>query len=225
MENEKTVKPGKSRGEIIELIIVIFLGITAVATAWSAWQQNLHGGLQNQMYTTSTQLTAEGNSMYNEAANYLSQDMNIWNQISSLRIDLAFAEDMQDAFEVEKIEYKLDQIMADNVFGEFEQAIEWADAQTDYASPFDNEDFVDSYFVEAQEKFAEAELTMELGNTHGSQGDSQGLVTVLLAVVLFLLGIAASYKREQIKIILLSVAVVGFVGATAVMLTIPIVLP
>jgi hypothetical protein len=215
----------KSHEARLELLIVILLGFTAVATAWASWQGSLHGSQQDQKYTNATRLTAEGNSMYNEAADYMSQDMSIWNQIVSLRIDLAFAEDKQDADEIEKIKYKLDTIMADNVGEEFGQAIEQADAQEDYASPFDSDDFINSYFTDANATFDEAETMMEAGDANNTHGDNQGLVTVIYAVVLFLLGIAASFKNEKSKKLLLVMSVIGFVGATAFMLTIPVVLP
>lgn len=45
--------------------------------------------------------------------------------------------------------------MADNVSDELAAAIEWADAQPDYASPFDKEGFIESYYTEANEKHDE----------------------------------------------------------------------
>ena len=89
MNKEATMSEGKKlKIETIELLIVVLLGITAIATAWSSWQGAMHSSQQDQKYTIATRLTAEANSTFNEAANYLSQDMNIWNQIVSLRIDL-----------------------------------------------------------------------------------------------------------------------------------------
>jgi hypothetical protein len=219
------VKGKEPREALLELLFVILLSITAVATAWASWQGALHGSQQDQKYTNATRLTAEGNSIYNEATNYMSQDMNIWNQIVGLHIDIAFATDKQDADEIEKLEYKLDQIMTDNVGDEFEEAIDWADAQDEYASPFENEDFAASYFADSNAKFDEAEEMMEAGNSNNTYGDNQGLVTVIYAVVLFLLGIGSIFKAGRAKVVLLAMSVVGFVGATAVMLTVPIVLP
>lgn len=224
-ENKTAVKQKLSRDAIIEICIVVLLGITAIATSWASWQSALHGSQQDQKYTNATRLTAEANSMYNEATGYISQDMDIWNQLVVLQIDLEFAMDKQDADEVEKIEYKIDQIMADNVGEDFAQAIEWANSQEAYASPFDNEDFIDSYLTDANETFAQAEVIMAAGDANNTHGDNQGLVTVIYAVVLFLLGIASSFKKESTKMALLAMAAVGFVGATIFMFTIPILMP
>lgn len=74
--------------------------------------------------------------------------MDLWNRISELRIDLEFAK-KSGSDEVEKLEWKLEQIMADSVSDELYEAIEWADTQEEYASPFDKEGFIDSYYTEA----------------------------------------------------------------------------
>jgi hypothetical protein len=213
------------KSNLIEFIVVVMLGITAVATAWSAWQGGLHGSQMDQKYTMANNLNAEANSMYNEGVQNMSQDMAVWNQLSGLNIDYAFAEDKHDAEEIEKLEYKIGQIMDDSVYDEFEAAIEWAEAQEEYASPFDNEDFVGTYFAEASEKFDEAEEMLEAGNANNTHGDNQGLVSVIYAVVLFLLGIISSFKQIRPKYILLAVSGIGFVAATAFMLTIPVVMP
>ena len=55
-------KTKKSKEQIIEILTAVFLGITALATAWASWIGSLHGGNQSTNYTTSNNLSAEGNS-------------------------------------------------------------------------------------------------------------------------------------------------------------------
>ena len=52
-------KTKKSREQIIEILTAVFLGITALATAWASWIGSLHGGNQSTNYTTSNNLSAE----------------------------------------------------------------------------------------------------------------------------------------------------------------------
>ncbi len=66
---------------------------------------------------------------------------------------------------------------------------------------------------------------MASGNANNTHSDNQGLVTVVYAVVLFLLGITASFKSLVPKYVLIGVSVVGFIFATILMFTVPIVLP
>ena len=49
----------------IEILVAIFLGITALLTAWATWIGSLHGGNQATNYTKSNNLASEGNSEYN----------------------------------------------------------------------------------------------------------------------------------------------------------------
>ena len=223
--NDQNGQEKERKSNRIEFIVVVMLGITAVATAWSTWQGGLHGSQMDQKYTMANNLTSEANSMYNEGVQNLSQDMLIWNQLSGLYIDYAFAQEKRDADEVEKLEYKIGQIMDDNLTDEFAEAIDWADAREGYASPFDNQDFVNTYFEAAWEKFDEADEMLEAGNENNTHGDNQGLVSVIYAVVLFMLGITASLKQLKTKYILLAVSGIGFVIATVFMFTIPIVMP
>ena len=46
-------KPRRSREDILEIIIAIFLGVTALATAWASWIGSLHGGNMSTNYTKS----------------------------------------------------------------------------------------------------------------------------------------------------------------------------
>ncbi|MDR0293426.1 MAG: hypothetical protein LBH95_04655 [Oscillospiraceae bacterium] len=222
-------KTGKTRAEFIEFIVVILLGITAVATAWSAWQGGLHGSQMDQKYTKSNNLASEGNSEYNAGIQTLTQDMMLYNEINSLMIDQLFAESKGDKDELEKIEWKIDELVSGNMSAELGEAFDWAMAETERiggsVSPFDKEGFVESYFETANELLAASEEMLEAGNANNTHGDNQGLVSVIYAVVLFLLGISSSFNGLREKYILLVVSCVGFVGATVFMLTIPIVLP
>ena len=217
----------KKKKSNLELITVILLGITAVATGWASWQGSMHGSLQSQKYTDATRLTAQANADWSDATNRMSQDMNIWNQIIGLNIEHAFALEKGNSVDVEKFEWQMEMIMANNVGEdtEFSKAIEWAGEQEEYASPFDNEEFIEHYFEDASALLKEADQIMEEGNKNSANGDNQGLVSVIYAVVLFMLGIMSPFKEERTKKILLVISLVGFLAATVFMLTIPVVLP
>ena len=49
--NEK-IKKKRDPEKILEIIVAVFLGITALATAWASWIGSLHGGNQATNYTT-----------------------------------------------------------------------------------------------------------------------------------------------------------------------------
>ena len=146
---EQIEKKKRSKDEILEILVVILLGLTALLTAWATWIGSLHGGNQATNYAKSSNISADGNARWNQAAQELATDMQLWNTISDLRIEYSFAEEKKDTTEMERIEWKLNQIYADNVSENLQKAIDWADEQEEYASPFEMEGYVDSYFADA----------------------------------------------------------------------------
>ena len=218
--NEK-IKKKRDPEKILEIIVAVFLGITALATAWASWIGSLHGGNQATNYATSNNLSSEGNSMYNEAAQSLMQDMMLWNEISDVLIESSYAEEKNDTEAVEKYDWKLEKLLNDNCSAELAQAITWAMEQGEDTSPFDKEGFTDSYFTDAKEMIAEADKLLEQGKKDNANGDAFGLVTVIYSVVLFLLGIVGTFKQLPNRYVILGVAIAGFLFATIFMFTIP----
>ena len=80
----------------LEVVIAILLGVTAILMAWAGWISSLHGGNQATNYTQSNNLSAMGNSMYNEAAQYYMQDMLLWNTIYDYAFDAEIAAQYED---------------------------------------------------------------------------------------------------------------------------------
>lgn len=206
-----------SRDELLEIIVVIMLGVTALFMAWASWIGSLHGGNQATNYTRSNNLAAEGNAMYNEASMMLMQDMILYNEINDLRIDLTYADDNGNTEDYERIEWKLDELYANNVSQELADAINWADEQADYASPFDKEGFIDSYFADAWPILEESEALLEQGQKDNANDDTFGLVTVVYSVILFLLGIVSSFNSTRNKTVVIIISVVAFVAVTLFM--------
>lgn len=206
--------------EKLELLIAVLLGITAILTAWASWISSLHGGNQATNYTESNNLSALGNSMYNEASQNYMQDMILWNTINEYMTDREVAELNGNYKEADMIKEQLEMLIADNCTEEFEEAVYWAIDEG--VTPFDKEGFEDSYYTAAEETLDEAEAILEQGKLDNAHGDAYGLVSVLYSVVLFLLGIVGIFKRTNNRMIVLIVSVVLLVIATIYMITIPL---
>lgn len=204
-----------------ELMIAILLGITAVITAWAAWQGSLYDSTQAKYYTLGNATLADGNARWNEASQTLAQDMNTWNQISALQVDLDYAEYHGDADAAEAAKYKLDMLMY-GVSDELAAAIEWANAQENYATPFEMEGFIDAYYEDATAVMDEGYAQIDQGDEANNWADKQGLVSVILAVVLFMLGIVGVFQSKRTKIIIVSVSVVALLFGVALMLQVPL---
>jgi hypothetical protein len=210
---------------ILELIIVILLGITAVLTAYASWQSSLYDGNQASAYTESTAILSDANSLYNQDYQSIMQDMNTWNQIIDIRTDLLYATDKNDTVEMDRLQYKLDQIMYNNVDDHLQEAIDWADAQQDYASPFDKEGFSESYYTDADQMYADGWAKMDEGQEANDLGDKQGLVTVIFSVVLFLLGIVSTLKNVKIRMSVVGLSFATLVYGVIMMISVPMLTP
>ncbi len=219
-ENENGGKKGFLNEKTIELLCAIFLGVTALLTAWASWIGSLHGGNQATNYTKSNNLAAEGNSEYNSALQTYLSDLMAWNEMMNYQIDIEICnlyEGRED--EAAMIEAKLESYIEQNCS---EILAEGFDEMTDdMESPFEVPGLVDKYFVTANELLAESQELLDQGQADNSNGDKFGLVTVIYSIVLFLLGIVGIFKNIPNRRVVLIVAVVGFVIATVYMFTIP----
>ena len=207
--------------EKLEVIIAILLGVTAILSAWAGWVGSLHGGNQSTNYTQSNNLSSMGNSMYNEAAQDLMQDMLLWNTIYDYAFDAEIAELNNKSAEAELIQTKIETLIQDNCSERFAEAIDWALAQEEDVSPFDMEGYVDGYFTDANAVLEEADALLEQGKTDNANGDAYGLVTVIYSLVLFLLGIVGIFKKIPNRLVILVFAAICLVIATVYMITIP----
>ncbi len=234
MESKKT----RNMDAILEIIVVVMLGITALFTAWASWIGSLHGGNQATNYADANNLASEGNSEYNVGMQRINQDMILWNEISDLQIDILYAQDNDDNEMLIKSTNKLFYKLTDNLTTDMAEAIGWdPDDQSDdpteiilswmendiaLQSPFTNESFTDTYFEDANTLLTESQDKMEAGQKDNKNGDAYGLVTVIYSVVLFLLGIAGSFQSKKNKYAIITISLVSFLIATIYMLTLPL---
>ena len=235
MEENEIKKEKRSKEDILEIIIAIFLGITALATAWASWIGSLHGGNMSTNYTKSNNLAADGNARWNEASQQLMQDMQVWNMISDYQVEVLYADQTGDEDKLYESAYKIKFICLDNLTDEMaaligydfnyevDDIIDWVkNGETSTVSPFSNEDFIDSYYADASAILAESEAVLAEGQADNTKGDTFNLVTVIYSVVLFMLGIVGTFKRLPNRMLITCIAIVGFIFGTIYMFTIPL---
>ena len=88
-------------------------------------------------------------------------------------------------------------------------------------SPFNDEEFTQSYFDEANRLLEESNEVLKQGQADNAHGDAYGLVTVLYSITLFLLGISSSFHKPGFKYAIVIISIITFVVATVYMFTIP----
>ena len=233
-QNSAPAKQKRSKEDILEIVIAVFLGITALATAWASWIGSLHGGNMSTNYTKSNNLAADGNARWNEASQALMKDMQIWNMISDYEVEILYANETGDTDQMYESAYKIKFICTDNLTEEMaeligynfefdaDQIIDWViNSELSTTSPFDNQDFIDSYYVDARAVLAESEAVLAEGQSDNKKGDTFNLVTVIYSVILFMLGIVGTFRRLPNRMLITIVAIAGFLFGTIYMFTIP----
>ena len=205
----------------LEILVAIFLGITTLLVAWAGWIGSLHGGIQSINFTKSNNLAAEGNAEYNVAAQIYLSDLFAWNTIFGLQLDMETAKEKGNEDEAKVIEIKIQKIMNDNCSPKLSEAIKGINLQEKTSSPFEKEEFVNSYFEKAKELLDESQKVMEEGKQDNLHGDSYKLVTVIYSLVLFLLGIVGIFKDFQNRKVLFIFSVCILFFGIIYMFTIP----
>ena len=205
-----------------EVIIAILLGIVSIATAYASFQSSLYGGQQAQAYTVGTNLSTESESMYLEANQQYVQDSQLWQTLTELRLDIANPDEAIAA----AAQIKYDTIYFQSVSEDFDGAIQRADAENEanpdfYVDPSNDEDYQAALFGDYSDKNAEATAKIAEGDLANTYGDRDTLATVIMAVSLFLLGIAAVVSAFRVKLIMGAVAVAIFVVAIVIAAAVP----
>lgn len=222
-ESEEEATPKKKKllsAKRIEVITAIFLGVTALLTAWATWIGSLHGGNQATNYTRSNNLAAEGNSSYNAAMQLYLSDLMAWNTMIDYQLDADVAK-MKGSNEEAKIyEDKLNSYIEHNCSAIMAEAIQQMDDKM--TSPFEVEGTTEKYFAEANELLTQSQQLLEEGKQDNKNGDSYNLVNVIYSVVLFLLGIVGIFKNLPNRAVVLIIAIAGVLLATIYMFTIPL---
>ncbi len=208
----------------IELIVAILLGLVAIVTAYASFQSSLYDGNMTKSYTIGSNLATEAESLYLEGNQQYVQDAQLYDHLTDLQIDAT----NPDPAIATAAQAKYDVLYFQSVYPEFDAAIQWADEQNAadeefYYSPLDNEDYLDHLFGGYAEKKAEAEKIIATGDEANGLSDRLTLNTVLMAVSLFLLGVAAVVRQHNVKIVLVVVGMVIFLTAAVLTAFIPFV--
>ena len=219
---EEEKKKGFFNESRIEMIVAIFLGITALLTAWATWIGSLHGGNQSTNYTKSNNLSSEGNSEYNSGLQTYLSDLMAWNEMLNYYFDIEIALLNEKEEEAELIQTKLDAYVDQNASEIMSEGLDWMQQDdVDADTPFEMPGLIDKYFETANELLEESQALLEQGQQDNTNGDKFGLVTVIYSLVLFMLGIIGIFKKLPNRKVVLIIAVIGLVLATIYMFTIP----
>lgn len=204
----------------VELVVVIMLGIVSVATAYTSFQSSLYGGQSADKISQSEASATLAESLYLEGNQQYVQDSQTIQQLSALNIaaqagDPVASAQYDDLYFI-GVSEDLD-LAIQNGFALDESDPEfWHDPQAD-------EDYLDSLFGSYRDEADNSDSLRAEGDDLGKQGDRLGLYTALMAITLFLLGIAAVVRRPLMKWILIATGGTIFLVTASLVAGIPFV--
>ena len=182
---------GRLRVEVIEILEAVLLSLVAIATAWSGYQSARWDGLSAHDYATSSKLRVESEQFNLQSGQYLLYDTNVfdsWVQATTLG------------------EKKLAGIMYKRFTTNYRVAFDaWLKTR-----PFTNPDAPKGprYMPQYKDPLAErgaalgeqATTAFEAGATDRERGERYVRVTVILAMVLFLIALGQRFKIKQVRV-------------------------
>jgi len=192
-ETEAQAAATKRRRFSLELIIVILLGIASVATAYASFQSSLWDSVMAADYTRGQNAKTEAESIYLEANQQYIQDAQTYTQLAVLGVD-AISSDPEVAADAE---VKINALADTSIDDVLAAALDWSNQTGEY--PLDSDEYLAARFGPYQDLQADAAEYVKSGDDANANGDRLTLFTVLLAIALFLLGIAAVVSSTTIK--------------------------
>ena len=218
MTDEKRAESDIRKERVVETLTAVLLGITTLLSAWATWVGSLHTGHEMIHFTESNHAASSATALYNDATQMIVLDAAIWSSIQDYAFDADAAKKEGDDLKFQIATAKKE-ALEEQCTPELKAAIKWA-LETG-KSPFEMEGYAESYYDEAKALMQESQDILSTGKQDNLNHERFGLVAVMYALVLFLLGIAGTFKRLPNRMVILGTAVVLLAVGFIFMLSIP----
>jgi Tfp pilus assembly protein PilE len=203
-----------------ELIIVILLGVVSLGIAYTSFESSLYDGNTQSAYSKGNNNETEAESLYLEANQQYVQDGQTLAQLAQLRI-AADAGDTVAAKQYDRLKF-MD--VSDDLGKAMTKAAQKQAAHPKtYVDPQEDKAYQAALFGDYADKANAGVAKVERGDRDNGLGDRLTLSTVLMAIPLFLLGVAAVIRRPRSQVALAIIGMVIFVFAGALAATVPFV--
>ena len=205
----------------VELITAILLGVVSVTTAYASFQASLYDGETAKQFTQGQNSQTEAESLYLEANQQYIRDVQLWDKMTELQIEIDNVPAQAAASQL-----KYDTLLFTSVSEELNAAIVWSAEQNEadpnvFTSPFDSEDYQNALYGAWAEEDDKSIGYFAAGDVADKNGDALTLTTVLMAISLFLLGVAAVARQLRVQLILIGVAMVIYVVSLVMTFQVP----
>ena len=202
-----------SMDQKIEMIIAVLMALGIIATAWSAYQGTLWGGIQTFLLRDSAAATNKYVLNTIQQGQRTSLDVILFNEYIKARHnnDTDLSEFYLHRVRPE-LRIVIEEWLATNPF-------ENSDAP---AHPFVMPGYTKTFSLEAEKYAKEAEDKLNEAQQTNQNSDNYMLMTVLYASIFFVGGIISKFSSARLRLIVLVVGLIIFSITTTILFTMPI---
>ena len=174
-----------------EIVLAILLGVAAILTAWSTFQSAQLGSAMTAAYSEGIRISDAASQAFNDASAV---------DVADQALFLEFAKSAQ-AGDDDTAGYIHDSLMS----AELAAAVDWWSEQPDssgYDTPFteDNPNWSTALYDDAAALDADAQAQFDEAKEKDAIGGDFDILAIIIALALFLFGIASLVRQERIKI-------------------------
>ncbi len=205
----------------VELVTAILLGIVSVTTAYASFQASLYDGETAKQFTQGQNSQTEAESLYLEANQQYIRDVQLWDKMTELQIEIDNVPAQAAASQL-----KYDTLLFTSVSEDLNAAIVWSAEQNEadpsvFTSPFESEDYQNALYGAWAEEDDKSIAYFAAGDVADKNGDALTLTTVLMAISLFLLGVAAVARQLRVQLILIGVSMAIYLVSLVMTFQVP----
>jgi len=189
---------------LLELIAVLFLGITTVGTAWCGFEASRWNGDSADIALVASAQRIEGSRLFGLATQRITYD-----SIVVAKYAEALAEGNTELVQFYRQSVVRPEFLP--VLDRWEAAFTAGDTAV---GVFEDEEYLTEQFADYEKTVATAEQATEESQRAGEVADQYVGTTILLAIALFFAGVMSSFKYRPARVLLL-VAAMGAVAVAA----------
>ena len=189
-----------------EVATVVMLGIVSVITAWAGVQSSLHDGVSDKALSIYMEGLSVSNNMYLTSELKYRTDMVVWSEKQKI---LSNGGDIYEGYSAGSPEL-------------FEIAIPSL-LENPQSHLADCKPYMDTLYVPQQKAFYEAYKSLQESEISSEYSDRLQMLTAILAIALFMLGITSVIHREKLKLAIMLGAVTIAIISIIILLRVPVV--
>ena len=189
-----------------EVAVVVLLGVISVITAWAGVQSSLLGGKSNEALSFYMEGISNSNNLFLTSELKYRTDLVVWAEKQTI---LSQGGDINAGYSAGSVElFK---------FG-IPYLLENPESQLADCTPY-----MDELYLPREEAFDRALQSLEEYQVSNEQSDRLQMLTALLAVALFMLGVTSVIRKDKLQFAIVIGAMLIAVFSIAILFSVPVV--